>query len=78
MTINKESKQIVGYMLTKSLLGIYPSESTFMELWCKGEIQICSPIFSKPDAKITDLDKIFKTGYTHMAIICADAASAKK
>lgn len=77
LTFSSDNKNhVVGYLLTKSLIGVEDSGKSFFELFVAGEIDIRAPIFMNEKAEFGSLIKLFRSGYSHLAIVCADEQSA--
>ena len=74
----EKQNHIVGYLLTRSLIGVElgDDEKTFYNLFVESEIEIRAPIYTTVNGSLTSLLYIFKSGYSHLAVVCQDAKSA--
>ena len=77
VALSEENPLIVGILLVKSLISVESSEQTIAELFFRDKIQLKVPIFLAKDSKLPKVGRVFKQGYSHMAVVCCSEESIK-
>ena len=70
IALSEENPIIIGVLLVKSLISVELDGQTIAELFLQDKIQLKIPIYLSKNTKLPKVGRIFKQGYSHMAVVC--------